>query len=77
MFILPHAICDDIDKLLKRFLWKVEGNKNFKYSVAWKDVCMQKKEGGLGLRSLHVWNEALMAKHLWNVIMDNESIWVK
>lgn len=76
MFILPHGICDDIDKLLKRFLLKVESNKSFKYNVAWKDVCMQKNEGGLCLKSLHVWNEALLEKHLWNVIMDNESIWV-
>ena len=31
----------------------------------------------LGLKSLHQWNEALMARHLWNVISDRESIWVK
>ena len=29
------------------------------------------------MKSLHVWNEALMAKHLWNVITDKDSIWVK
>ena len=37
----------------------------------------EKNEGGLGLKSLHIWNEALMAKHLWNVLTDKESIWVK
>ncbi|GJT40085.1 zinc knuckle CX2CX4HX4C containing protein [Tanacetum coccineum] len=26
-----------------------------------------KSKGSLGLKSIHVWNEALMAKHLWNV----------
>ena len=45
--------------------------------MAWKEVCIQKNEGGLGLKSLHIWNEALMAKHLWNVLTDKESIWVK
>ena len=77
ILILPHEICDDIDKLLKCFLWKTDGKKSSRYSVAWKEVCMQKKEGGLGLKSLHIWNEALMAKHLWNVIIDKQSIWVK
>ncbi|GJY18130.1 RNA-directed DNA polymerase, eukaryota, reverse transcriptase zinc-binding domain protein [Tanacetum coccineum] len=70
MFVLPQGVCDDIDKLLKEFLWKTEGKKGIRHSVAWK-------EGGLGLRSTHVWNEALMAKHLWNVVVNKESIWVK
>nr|GEV11192.1 RNA-directed DNA polymerase, eukaryota, reverse transcriptase zinc-binding domain protein [Tanacetum cinerariifolium] len=36
-----------------------------------------KSEGGLGLKVIHVWNEALMDKHLWNVVINKESIWVK
>ncbi|GJS46023.1 hypothetical protein Tco_0596144, partial [Tanacetum coccineum] len=31
---------------------------------------------GLGIKSLQVWNEALMAKHLWNVVAGKDSIWV-
>ncbi|GKC79545.1 RNA-directed DNA polymerase, eukaryota, reverse transcriptase zinc-binding domain protein [Tanacetum coccineum] len=46
-----------------------------KASVNWDKVCRPKSQGGLGLKSLHMWNEALMAKHLWNVISDKESIW--
>ncbi|GJS32657.1 RNA-directed DNA polymerase, eukaryota, reverse transcriptase zinc-binding domain protein [Tanacetum coccineum] len=41
------------------------------------EVCRPKSQGGLGLKSLYMWNKALMAKHLWNVISDKESIWVK
>ncbi|GJY20303.1 RNA-directed DNA polymerase, eukaryota, reverse transcriptase zinc-binding domain protein [Tanacetum coccineum] len=53
------------------------GQRGYKFSVAWKDVYMKKCEGGLGLKSLQVWNEALMAKHLWDVIINKGSIWVK
>lgn len=49
IFILPHGICDDIDKLLKCFLWKTDGRRSSRYSVAWKEVCMQKRRGVLGL----------------------------
>lgn len=77
IFILPIGICDDIDKILMCFLWKTDGRKSSKYSVAWKEVCMQKKEGGLGIKSLRIWNESLMAKHLWNVIIDKQPIWIK
>ncbi|GJW39112.1 hypothetical protein Tco_0064957 [Tanacetum coccineum] len=35
-----------------------------------------KSEGGLGLKSIHVWNEALMAKYLWSVVINKDSIWI-
>ncbi|GKB43590.1 RNA-directed DNA polymerase, eukaryota, reverse transcriptase zinc-binding domain protein [Tanacetum coccineum] len=38
---------------------------------------LNKSEGGLGIKSMKVWNEVLMAKHLWNVIIDKDSIWVR
>nr|GEW67837.1 hypothetical protein [Tanacetum cinerariifolium] len=38
-------------------------------SVAWKDVCKPKSHGGLVLKPLKTMNEALMIKHLWNVIL--------
>ncbi|GJV21626.1 hypothetical protein Tco_1370646 [Tanacetum coccineum] len=66
-----------IDRLLKKFLWNVVGQNGCTHSVLWKDVCRQKSEGGLGIKSMQVWNEALMAKHLWNVIIDKDSIWVR
>ncbi|GJX60248.1 retrovirus-related pol polyprotein from transposon TNT 1-94 [Tanacetum coccineum] len=75
MFILPQGVCDKINKIFKEFLWKSNGKRKIRYSVAWKDVCLQKSEGGLGLKSIYVWNEALMAKHLWNVVINKDSIW--
>ncbi|GKA90452.1 RNA-directed DNA polymerase, eukaryota, reverse transcriptase zinc-binding domain protein [Tanacetum coccineum] len=36
-----------------------------------------KKEGGLGIKNLNVWNEVLMAKHLWNIACNKESLRVK
>nr|GEU73642.1 hypothetical protein [Tanacetum cinerariifolium] len=34
-------------------------------------------KGGPGLRPLHDWNEALMAKNLWSIASNKDSIWVK
>nr|GEX37177.1 RNA-directed DNA polymerase, eukaryota, reverse transcriptase zinc-binding domain protein [Tanacetum cinerariifolium] len=46
-------------------------------SIRWDDVCRPKSHGGLGLKSMHEWNVSLMAKHLWNIIIDKDTIWVK
>ncbi|GJR38332.1 hypothetical protein Tco_1214016 [Tanacetum coccineum] len=77
IFILPSGVYHDIDNMMKSFLWNTNRKKGFKFSVASKEVCKQKNEGGLGLKSLKEWNESLMVKHLWNIISNKDSIWVK
>ena len=77
MFILPIYVCDNTDKILKNFLWSGGGDGRGIASVAWKDICKPKNQGGLGLKPLRLMNEALMIKHLWNVISKKDSLWVK
>ncbi|GJX56456.1 RNA-directed DNA polymerase, eukaryota, reverse transcriptase zinc-binding domain protein, partial [Tanacetum coccineum] len=36
-----------------------------------------KQKSGLGLKDLGVWNRAMIVKHLWHVVTDKESLWVK
>jgi hypothetical protein len=77
MFVLPNLACESIDKLLKNFLWANSRSVVGMVSIKWKNTCLPKSQGGLGLRSLHEWNIALMAKHLWNIVCDKDSIWVR
>ncbi|GJX09402.1 RNA-directed DNA polymerase, eukaryota, reverse transcriptase zinc-binding domain protein [Tanacetum coccineum] len=57
---------------------KAKGDlSNGKAKVSWKLVCRPKKEGGLGIKNLSVWNEVLIAKNLWNIACNKESLWVK
>ncbi|GJS98083.1 hypothetical protein Tco_0819253 [Tanacetum coccineum] len=36
-----------------------------------------KDQGGLGLKNLQTWNHALLAKHVWNIAIKKDSLWVK
>nr|GEZ78871.1 reverse transcriptase domain, reverse transcriptase zinc-binding domain protein [Tanacetum cinerariifolium] len=45
--------------------------------VSWEVVCLPKKEGGLGLKRLELFNKALMVSHIWNLLVCKESLWVK
>ncbi|GKD50472.1 RNA-directed DNA polymerase, eukaryota, reverse transcriptase zinc-binding domain protein, partial [Tanacetum coccineum] len=67
MFIIPNHVCESIDKILKCFLWSIDEGKKGVTSVAWKDVCRPKSQGGLGLRTKKLMNEGLMCKYLWNI----------
>ncbi|GJS07198.1 RNA-directed DNA polymerase, eukaryota, reverse transcriptase zinc-binding domain protein, partial [Tanacetum coccineum] len=77
VFLLPQAIIDEINSLLKGFLWNQDEKANGKAKVAWKNLCKPKCQGGLGLKNLNIWNKALISKHLWHVAMEKDSLWVK
>ncbi|GJW92492.1 hypothetical protein Tco_0170045 [Tanacetum coccineum] len=67
----------DIEKVLKGFLWSQGDLKKGAAKVFLKVICDPKSQGGLGLKRLGPWNEALLCKHFWNVITKKEIIWVK
>ncbi|GJY37651.1 hypothetical protein Tco_0424015 [Tanacetum coccineum] len=77
VFILPKFISNEIEKLMRGFLWCHGKSPKGKAKVKWKDVCCLKDQGGLGIKSLHVWNVALMSKHIWNIVSKKDSLRVK
>ncbi|GKB33875.1 hypothetical protein Tco_0873276 [Tanacetum coccineum] len=62
---------------MRGFLWSHGGLVKGKAKVRWDDVCGLKIQGGLGIKSLHTWNVALMSKHVWNLFSKKDSLWVK
>ncbi|GJW88172.1 ADP-ribosylation factor 1 [Tanacetum coccineum] len=48
-----------------------------KAKVAQKSICRPKDQVGLGLKNLHVWNQALLAKHVWNIEIKKDTLWIK
>lgn len=72
VFPIPAIIIDRIEGMCRQFLW---GSKMS--HVAWRQVCLPKDEGGLGLRDIRSWNKALLAKTLWNIHLKKDMLWVK
>ena len=75
LFILSNIVIEKITSLLRSFLWK---GSDFSYGnakVAWDTICLPKKEGGLGVKNLEVWNRTSMVKHLWSICNLTKSIW--
>ncbi|GJU88244.1 putative reverse transcriptase domain, reverse transcriptase zinc-binding domain protein, partial [Tanacetum coccineum] len=74
---IPFGIIDDIQRLIRGFLWCNGEYKRGKAKVSWEDICLPKREGGLGIRCLEVFNIALMTTHIWNIVSNKESLWVR
>ncbi|KAK2658718.1 hypothetical protein Ddye_005251 [Dipteronia dyeriana] len=43
--------------------------------IAWSDICVPKKEGGLGIKDLSLWNKALMIRHIWILVYCTSNLW--
>ncbi|KAJ0855829.1 putative RNA-directed DNA polymerase transcription factor bZIP family [Helianthus annuus] len=77
LYILPVAISEEIERLLSGFLWSQgRGNKGMA-RICWEEVCKSKCQGGLNISSLKIQNIALMSKHIWNVLSDKDTMWIK
>ncbi|GKA75895.1 RNA-directed DNA polymerase, eukaryota, reverse transcriptase zinc-binding domain protein [Tanacetum coccineum] len=77
VFLLPKTVINDINRIMKNFLWSQSDDSKGKAKVAWKNVCKPKNQGGLGLKDLTVWNNTLLVKHLWNIANKKDTLWVK
>ncbi|KAK6136945.1 hypothetical protein DH2020_029306 [Rehmannia glutinosa] len=69
---IPAVVRSKIISICRSFLW---GSVN--PSVAWSTLCLPKSEGGLGLRDFQSWNHALLAKTLWNIQGNKDTLWYK
>ncbi|KAL0302566.1 UNVERIFIED_CONTAM: hypothetical protein Scaly_3028200 [Sesamum calycinum] len=66
----PANSREEDEKIPLAWKWKREGSMG--------QICKPKQEGGLGIRSLMITNQALMLKQLWRLIQnDGTSIWVE
>jgi len=75
LFPIPSSVASRIEKLHRDFLWGGIGEE-FKYHlVSWSTVCSPISEGGLGIRNLRIFNQALLGKWLWRFAHEREALW--
>lgn len=77
VLILPARIIRDLEQSMRGFLWCQGEMKRGKVKVAWESICFPKNEGGLGIRRLDTFNISLMATHIWSIVTNKESLWVR
>jgi len=75
LFPIPSGVASCIEKLHRDFLWGGLGEE-FKYHlVSWSTVCFPISEGGLRIRNLRIFNQALLGKWLWRFAHEREALW--
>ncbi|XP_077228480.1 uncharacterized protein LOC143861437 [Tasmannia lanceolata] len=52
-FRLPMGVLNEIDKIMRKFVWAGSSLANSYHPISWANVCSPKDEGGLGIRSIY------------------------
>ncbi|GJV26677.1 retrovirus-related pol polyprotein from transposon TNT 1-94 [Tanacetum coccineum] len=56
---------------MRDFLWCQGQMRRGMAKVSWDLLCRPREEGGLGIRRLELFNQALMVTHIWNLLVRN------
>jgi len=75
-FKAPIAVCNQIRRIQARFLWGwgFEGRKIA--WVKWEKVCSSVAAGGLGIKDIGCFNDALLTKWKWRFVIVEEGFWI-
>lgn len=74
-FKAPKLVLKELIRYKGIFFWGSKNDDDKKICwVAWENVCIPKKEGGLRIKKLELFNISLLAKLKWRFLLDRSKV---
>jgi hypothetical protein len=74
VFKLPMSVCDGLNRMVCNFWWGSAEGKRKTHWTAWPKIQQQKMKGGLGFRNFRLFNQALLARQAWRLLINPNSL---
>ncbi|KAJ3687279.1 hypothetical protein LUZ61_016443 [Rhynchospora tenuis] len=75
--VLPKGIIKQMESLIAKFFWGKSDQNRYMSFVAWAKICKDFNMGGLGVRQLELFGDALFMKLVWDMMSNSNKMWVK
>jgi hypothetical protein len=75
LFPIPADVAKRIEKIQRDFLWGGLNEESKLHLVDWDTVCSPISDGGLGIRNVRKFNQALLGKWLWRFAHEEGAWW--
>ena len=73
-FKLPKGLIKELEILIRKFWWGFSGGDRKIHWVKWDRLCEAKELGGMGFKEIEKFNDALLAKQVWRMINNLDSL---
>ena len=75
IFQLPRTVRMRLEQIQRDFLWGGGALEQKPHLVRWSIVCLDKRKGGLGVKSLGTFNRVLLGKWSWRFANERKVLW--
>jgi hypothetical protein len=75
LFPIPATVAKRIEQIQRNFLWGSSAEEGKFHLVKWDQICSPYSNGGLAIRNIRQFNEALLGKWLWRFGVEKEALW--
>ena len=75
LFKMSIIVSKYIMRIQRKFLWGWRAKGRKIAWVKWATLCKPRGEGGLGIKSIKLFNKALLAKWKWRLGIDEKGLW--
>ena len=73
-FKLPKGLIKELEVLIRKFWWGYNDDSRKVHWVSWERLCDAKEVGGMGFKEIKKFNKALLAKQVWWMLHNPESL---